>query len=414
MGFRAKIGPESIVESSVVCVHGAVMKRSRAEKPVIVKKVIKNITINNTYNINKYFAPQPGPAPAPDAQPEAPPHLFPDGEREIRAPHVNPRYGTYRRVRSTQSGGLFGDCGNCTRMYKDIAEFAPDDCLQNVRSRPDFFAAVEAYNAAYEARDLEGAREARDTINAMRSRNCPSCRKTDNKLTGPKKACRDCWIELRQEACARGGCIKEGCCENGPTAWQVLEADHLVPEDKTHILSDYVWWAWNGGPAAMRAEAAKCQWICRFCHFLEPTSAAANRCGDPAAMPDGKSSGTEEETKQYDAKRRVKIVHPKQEYVDAEKLRRGRCLTCEREVTSTNAFGFQFDHRDETTKMKGKDTIAGVNGGVAGLVHNHTKRAALPKIKDVLDAEMAKCDLLCANCHKRKTWGYEEEADGED
>ena len=207
--------------------------------------------------------------------------------------------------------------------------------------------------------------------------------------------------------------MKPGCCERGPNAWQVLEADHLVPEYKTHALSDYFWWAWNGGPAAMRAEAAKCQWICRFCHSLEPTGNQANRCGDPAAMPDGKQGkhATEEETKQYHAKHHAKIVYPKQAYVDAEKLRRGRCLTCEREVTPANAFAFQFDHRDETTKLIGKDTLAGKKGGVGGLVGNHAKRAALPKIKDVLDAEMAKCDLLCANCHKRKTYGYEEEND---
>jgi len=35
------------------------------------------------------------------------------------------------------------------------------------------------------------------------------------------------------------------------------------------------------------------------------------------------------------------------------------------------------------------------------------KAAALDKVRDLLDAEMAKCQLLCANCHARKTFGYE-------
>jgi hypothetical protein len=41
---------------------------------------------------------------------------------------------------------------------------------------------------------------------------------------------------------------------------------------------------------------------------------------------------------------------------------------------------------------------------VAG-TSNRTKIDA-PGFKEVLDAEMAKCDLLCHNCHHRKTWGY--------
>ena len=203
--------------------------------------------------------------------------------------------------------------------------------------------------------------------------------------------------------------MNPGCREKGPNACQVLEADHLEPETKIHHLSDYYWWAYNGGPAEMRAEAPKCQWICRFCHRLEKTGNAANRRGDPALMPAGKSAGTEEEVRQYDAKRHAKISYPKQQHVDAEKLRRGCCLKCEREATPATVFAFDFDHRDPETKLIGKGTLAGESGGVAGLANNNAKAAALDQIKDVLDAEMDKCDLLCANCHHRKTCGYEQE-----
>jgi hypothetical protein len=69
---------------------------------------------------------------------------------------------------------------------------------------------------------------------------------------------------------------------------------------------------------------------------------------------------------------------------------------------------FHWDHRDPATKLKGKDTLAGETGGVAGLVRNCANRAALdaPGFKDVLDKEMDKCDLLCHNCHHRKTNKY--------
>ena len=159
----------------------------------------------------------------------------------------------------------------------------------------------------------------------------------------------------------------------------------------------------------MRAEAAKLQWLCRFCHRLEPTTHASDRCGDPTFMPDGKRRGTKEEQDQYYAKRHAKIKYPKQCYVDAEKLRRGFCLNCKCQVTPANVVAFEFHHRDETTKMKGEGTLAGKQGGVAGLVHNCAKRAALAKIKPVLDNEMALCDLLCCNCHKRETFDYENE-----
>jgi hypothetical protein len=388
--------------------RNATMKRGHNRKSPVVKKVVKNIT----YNLHFHFAPKQGPAPAPDAPPEAPPHLFPQGEREIRATHNHGN--TYRRVLSKRDGELCGDCGHCTRTYKDITEFAPDACNKNFRKRPAFFEALEAYKTAYEARDLDGAREARDRLDALRPAKCPPCRKTHNKLTGPTKACHDCWVELRREACERhGGCMNPECREKGPNAWQVLEADHIKPGEKIHMLSDYVWWAWNGGPAAMRVEAAKCQWLCRFCHRLEKTGDAANRRGDPALLPAGKWDGTEDEVRQYKAKHHSKIVYPKQKYVDAEKLRRGCCLKCERKVPPANVFAFDFDHREPETKLIGKGTPAGANpGGVAGLVHNHAKAAALDQIKDLLDAEMAKCDLLCANCHKRKTFGYEEEEEG--
>ena len=381
------------------------MKRSRGGKK-IVKHITNNITINNN-PINNYFAPQPGPAPAPNAQA---PNLFPSGEREVRA-YSSARRGTYRRVQSVYTGELRGDCGNCSAPSRDIAAFAPDACHNNVRKRPEFFEALDAYKAAYGAGDLEGAHEARATIATLRSRKCPPCRATDNKLSPMEKACRDCWIELRQAACDRGGCMNPGCCEKGPNAWQVLEGDHINPADKVHDLSDWYWWAAHGGPPAMRAEAAKLQWLCRFCHQLEPTGNPGKRCGDPAFMPDGKWNGTKEEERQYKAKRKAKIVYPKQCYVDAEKLRRGCCLACQCEVTPANVVAFHFHHRDETTKMKGEGTLAGITGGVAGLVGNCAKHAALAKIKPILDNEMEICDVLCANCHKRETYDYENEED---
>jgi hypothetical protein len=76
--------------------------------------------------------------------------------------------------------------------------------------------------------------------------------------------------------------------------------------------------------------------------------------------------------------------------MDAEKLRRGACANpdCRLPVTPENVVGFDFDHRDRTTKVTNAARLRG----------------------PALVAEMEKCDLLCATCHRQKTirerdWG---------
>jgi hypothetical protein len=121
-------------------------------------------------------------------------------------------------------------------------------------------------------------------------------------------------------------------------------------------------------------------------------------------MPLGKRSGTPEERTQYDARRQALVVYPKQQYVDEVKRAVGACLHCRRPVLRGQEAGFDWDHRDEATKCKGG--LYGVFGGVSGLVRNCAQAASLDKVQPLLDAEMDKCDLLCNNCHHRKTYGY--------
>ena len=68
-----------------------------------------------------------------------------------------------------------------------------------------------------------------------------------------------------------------------------------------------------------------------------------------------------------------------------EKLRRGSCMDCGLKVTRDNYICFDFDHRDPSLKSF----------------------AISAKRKDVskalLEAEFAKCDLVCANCHRLRT-----------
>ena len=69
----------------------------------------------------------------------------------------------------------------------------------------------------------------------------------------------------------------------------------------------------------------------------------------------------------------------------AEKLRRGSCLDCGLVVTLENYVCFDFDHRDPHEK-----TFA---------ISSKYRDVAFQTLHD----EFAKCDLVCANCHRLRT-----------
>ena len=152
-------------------------------------------------------------------------------------------------------------------------------------------------------------------------------------------------------------------CQNcGIKDSRLIEADHQKGFKKVHRCGDYCWWAWNGGVEALKAELKKCKALCRFCHAL-------------------KSQAERQKWKTHCIIARRKIIN-------AEKLKRGSCLTCKRTVTLENACAFDFDH-----------------------VNPETKRMAVAKMVlkswEYFNAhardEMSKCDLLCVSCHKIKT-----------
>lgn len=377
------------------------------------------VPVVNYYSttINNYFNTVDGATSAPKA---GPPNLFPNDERHNYKDV--PYHGKTRRILvscATPEGTLMAGCFHCTKPSLSMERFAPPECNRNSRNRPRFYEAMDAYAEAYKAGDLDAAREARANVELYRVTLCPSC-KAIKKLSPAQEACKDEWLRMRKEACAKNnGCSNPDCVERGEHAWCVLQADHVhtakeEDEDlrKTYRLSDYKWWAGNGGVEAMRAELAKgINWSCAFCHALEPTGSQANKYEDPKDMPDGKRSGTDKEIAQYKRKRTANNVYPKQQFVDAHKRAIGCCESCKREVLPRQEHVFTFDHRDPSTKMvdepkSGKKTLAGKVGGVAGLVHNRANAATLERIKPILIEEMDKCRLMCRNCDHRHTHGY--------
>ena len=335
------------------------------------------------------------------------------------------------RVVECKGSALVGQCSRPGTHHevRPIMDFCPLDSAggsRDPRKHAKFLAAVKAYEAAFAARDKEAALKAVALVGDLRLSVCPICRRAPSRspgyLTPKQQACKDHWNALRRAA---GGCAK--CDLKGlepDEVIQVLQANHkdprgLVDKDNVKIykLSDYKLWAKgdlsiDDCKALMTLEASKCDFICGVCHCLDPNSSSANRVRNPEELPGGKSSGTPEQQKEYYAKRNAKQRFPKQQFVDDVKIRLGQCQHCGLQVTAENVVAFHFDHKDERTKLIGKGTLAGVQGGVGGLVSNVSKKASLDNIKDILVDEMNKCQLLCANCHNRKThYGLKIKAD---
>jgi hypothetical protein len=74
-----------------------------------------------------------------------------------------------------------------------------------------------------------------------------------------------------------------------------------------------------------------------------------------------------------------------QDIQNAEKMKRGECLVCKMKVTPETTYRFDFDHRDPKTKRNQVSHLTSCN-------------------ENVIQNEMLKCDLLCAICHRDKTY----------
>jgi len=330
--------------------------------------------------------------------------------------------------RVDSNGGLWGGCDNtCKHKDVDMAMFAPSESTNTNGARQTFFAALTAFAAAWKAEDWTEAVKKRVIMERLRTKVCHVCCECMKKLTPEKQACKDEWDRMRQEACRIGdgttpGCCNSECTERGMAAWVAISADHGT-NPKRGMLSGYGWWSCHGGVLAMREEATQIhQWICVCCHMLEPTS-NTGRINNPNSM---KRKPDETEKRFRGRQAWSAITFPKYEYVNTLKRAIGACQYpgCGRKVVEGNEVSFHFDHRVESTKRKcrclndeGKpkggchgcaDREFGRNGGVGGLASNLTQATALEKdaegnptgrIKGLLDVEVAKCDLLCVNCH---------------
>ena len=334
-----------------------------------------------------------------------------------------------RPTRRTRDGTLQGRCSRqqCKHPLKGIKEFAPgDNGNHGVRTRLPFMEALADYHKARGDRDVDRLGEARAQLEKLMTKMCARCRdahvRSQNRADGPYEACKQAYRDLLAE-CGVDGVAE--CADCG--AQRALSLEHPDPETKerdsngkTVCLSKFNYWKHSSrGPAAMREEARKneCITLCAMFHKTKDTGAAGRRIGTVAeaeALPDGKRTGTPEEVQAYKRKRSALVTAPRYEYNDALKLQAGGCANpaCPADGPGGGRVkGFEVCYEWNHTDPETKPTDTGTDMRTIRSVCNWTKRVPEAEWKARIDADRARCELLCANCHHEHTWGESSYAD---
>ena len=194
---------------------------------------------------------------------------------------------------------------------------------------------------------------------------CTHCRKlrkkTQKNPTTTVGKCRQFWMKWKKQ---------QKCMDCGLVDERVIEADHARGK-KIHRVGDYKWWSNHGGVDAMKEELEKkCEPRCRFCHTMKTKERS-----DLKIKMEGRKQQPSHKRRQHE--------------INMVKCKIGECKRCKRKVTMKTCRGFDFDHRDEETKVI---AIAKIIWKKEAEYRKHFKE------------EIPKCDLLCRNCHKIKTY----------
>ena len=149
------------------------------------------------------------------------------------------------------------------------------------------------------------------------------------------------------------------CSENDTT---LLECDH-IHDDKSKMKNGKKIGNLIGNSRKNLAmELNKCEIVCAFCHRLRTQSRKTFR------IENASPGYLDKRSKMHKAKFEI-----------------GKCTLCPRLVNETNISAFDFDHINPNTKISEVTTMLRTSPWSEILV------------------EIAKCQLLCVNCHRKKT-----------
>ena len=179
---------------------------------------------------------------------------------------------------------------------------------------------------------------------------------------------------------------------------EVAEKAYPRATRKVHGVSRVSKWKDDGGPAAMRLEAAKCEPLCSMCHALDPQS---NQAPCNAAHPDKVRPEKFETWQEYiKARKNARYNMEKRTFVDKIKRQHRKCANpncpCDGPSEGRCVPGFEacfdWDHIDPATKLY----------EISRLVCD-TK--SFKTAKPLILTELPKVRLLCRNCHiTRDDW----------
>lgn len=144
------------------------------------------------------------------------------------------------------------------------------------------------------------------------------------------------------------------CARCGHPVAAAFDLHHRDPGEKEFALSA----AYSRSVAAIRSELSKCDVLCTNCHLAEHASTAAIT-----------SQGGARAVVEWRRRTKTRLLE----------LHGGRCIRC---GYAGHVAALVFHHRDPSTKA----FAISVDG--------------VPRAWHRLVDEAAKCDLLCANCHR--------------
>ena len=156
-----------------------------------------------------------------------------------------------------------------------------------------------------------------------------------------------------------------------------MDFDHRDPKTKSFSLASLNVYLKNR--AVLETEMTKCDVICGNCHRIRTTAQYASGVLEYAFKPTLTADATLRQLK-----KRAEYLKRRRGQMDL--LNRTRKLPCADCLASFPTCAMELDHRDGATKV-----------GMLSRMAGHVKIATLLE-------ERAKCDIVCTNCHRDRSY----------